>query len=155
MEDDIQNYLPTVCLGIFFNNHNLSLSIFQGILVPKIPLGLFLTLSIRNGPNLESYPFQLYISLTRQCFKFRICSKMENLTLSWKRSRDLYKKNSYHNFGFFKSLKLEIVVLVMLNKILIIVLLSTFTLEMGRDPKNQVYWFVPISNTQCQRLTKC
>ena len=61
MEDDIQNYLPTVCLGIFFNNHNLSLSIFQGILVPKIPLGLFLTLSIRNGPNLESYLLQLYI----------------------------------------------------------------------------------------------
>ena len=61
MEEDIQKYLPTVCLGIFFNNHNLSLSIFQGILVPKITLGLFLTLSIRDGPNLESYLFQLYI----------------------------------------------------------------------------------------------
>ena len=28
-----------------------------------------------------------FVSKTRQCLKFRICSKMENQTLSWKRSR--------------------------------------------------------------------
>ena len=36
---------------------------FQGILVPKLTLGPFLTLSVRNGPNLQSYLFQEYISL--------------------------------------------------------------------------------------------
>ena len=35
----------------------------QGILVPKLTLGPFLTLSVRNGPNLQSYLFQEYISL--------------------------------------------------------------------------------------------
>ena len=35
----------------------------QGILVPKLTLGPFLTLSVRNGPNLQSYLFQKYISL--------------------------------------------------------------------------------------------
>ena len=35
----------------------------QGILVSKLTLGPFLTLSIRNGPNLQSYLFQEYISL--------------------------------------------------------------------------------------------
>ena len=44
-----------------------------------------------------------------------------------------------------KSLKLGIVVLVMFNKMLVIV----FILEMGRDPKNPVFQFVPISNTHC------
>ena len=32
----------------------------QGILVPKLTLGPFLTLSVKNGPNLQSF---LYISL--------------------------------------------------------------------------------------------
>ena len=36
---------------------------YQGILVPKQTLGPFLTLSVRNGPNLQSYLFQEYISL--------------------------------------------------------------------------------------------
>ena len=35
----------------------------QGKLVPKLTLVLFLTLSVRNGPNLQSYLFQAYISL--------------------------------------------------------------------------------------------
>ena len=35
----------------------------QGMLVPKLTLGPFLTLSVRNGPNLQSYLFQEYISL--------------------------------------------------------------------------------------------
>ena len=35
----------------------------HGILVPKLTLGQFLTLSVRNGPNLKSYLFQEYISL--------------------------------------------------------------------------------------------
>jgi len=35
----------------------------QGILVPNLTLGPFLTLSNRNGPNLQSYLFQDYISL--------------------------------------------------------------------------------------------
>ena len=34
----------------------------QGMLVPKLTLGPFLTLSVRNGPNLQSYLFQEYIS---------------------------------------------------------------------------------------------
>ena len=38
-----------------------------------------------------------------------------------------------------KSLKLGIVVLVKFNKMLVIVLLSTFTLDMGPDPKNPVF----------------
>ena len=35
----------------------------QGILVPELTLGPFLTLSVRKGPNLQSYLFQAYISL--------------------------------------------------------------------------------------------
>ena len=35
----------------------------QGNLVSKLTLGPFLTLSVRNGPNLQSYVFQAYISL--------------------------------------------------------------------------------------------
>ena len=35
------------------------------------------------------------------------------------------------------------------NKMLVIVFTMTFTLDMGRDPKNPVFQFVPISNTQC------
>ena len=31
-------------------------------------------------------------------------------------------------------------------------LLSTYTLDMGRDSKNPVFQFVPISNTHCQNL---
>ena len=50
-----------------------------------------------------------------------------------------------------KSLKLGIVVLVMLNKVLVIVFFSTFTLDMGWDSKNPVYQFVPISNIQCYK----
>ena len=34
----------------------------QGKLVPKLTLSPFLTLSARNGPNLQSYLFQAYIS---------------------------------------------------------------------------------------------
>ena len=33
----------------------------QGILVPKLTLGPFLSLTVRNGPNLQSYLFQEYI----------------------------------------------------------------------------------------------
>ena len=36
---------------------------YQGKLVPKLTLGPFLILSVRNGPNLQSYLFQAYISL--------------------------------------------------------------------------------------------
>ena len=46
-------------------------------------------------------------------------------------------------------LKLGFVVLFMLNKMLVIVFFSTFTLDMGWDSKNPVYQFVPISNIQC------
>ena len=35
----------------------------QEKLVPKLTLGPFLKLSVRNGPNLQSYLFQVYISL--------------------------------------------------------------------------------------------
>jgi len=56
-----------------------------------------------------------------------------------------YEKNSFYNFDFRKSFKLGIVVLVMLYKMLVIVLLSTFTLDMSPDPKTK---FVPISNTR-------
>ena len=37
--------------------------LLQETLVPKLTLGQFLTLSVRNGPNLQSYLFQAYISL--------------------------------------------------------------------------------------------
>jgi len=56
------------------------------------------------------------------------------------------KKNFYYNFDYKKSLKLGIVVLVMFNKMLVIVY---FTLDMGRDPKNHAFQFVPISDTHC------
>ena len=36
---------------------------YQGKLVPKLTLGPFLILSVRNGPNLQSYLFQAYLSL--------------------------------------------------------------------------------------------
>ena len=35
----------------------------QGKLVPKLTLSPFQTMSVRNGPNLQSYLFQAYISL--------------------------------------------------------------------------------------------
>ena len=35
----------------------------QGKLVPKLTLGPFLSLSVRNGPSLQSYLFQPYMSL--------------------------------------------------------------------------------------------
>ena len=35
----------------------------QGILVSKRTLGPFLTVSVKNGPNLQRYLFQEYISL--------------------------------------------------------------------------------------------
>ena len=38
-------------------------AIMQGILVYKLALGPFITLSVRNGPNLQSYLFQEYIFL--------------------------------------------------------------------------------------------
>ena len=34
----------------------------QGKLVPKLTIGPFLTLTVRNGPNLQSYLFQANIS---------------------------------------------------------------------------------------------
>ena len=34
----------------------------QGKLVPKLTIGPFLTLTVRNGPNLQSYLFQAYRS---------------------------------------------------------------------------------------------
>ena len=53
------------------------------------------------------------------------------------------------------SLELGIVVLVMFNKMFVIVLLSTFTLDMGWDPKIPVFQFVPIYSTQCSKWAKC
>ena len=47
--------------GIF--NQQETFFLFQGILVPKLTLGPFLTLSVRNGSNLQSYLFQEYIYL--------------------------------------------------------------------------------------------
>jgi len=35
----------------------------QGKLVPKLTLGPFLALCFRNGPNLQSYLFQAFLSL--------------------------------------------------------------------------------------------
>ena len=37
--------------------------LIQGILVSKLTLGLFITLSVIYGPNLQSYLFQENISL--------------------------------------------------------------------------------------------
>ena len=53
------------------------------------------------------------------------------------------------NRSLFSILTDKIVVLVMFNKMLVIFLLSTFTLDIGRDLKNPVFQFLPISNTQC------
>ena len=51
---------------IFIQNHfsfNALIEKVQGILVPKLTLGPFLTLSVRNGLDLQSYLFQENISL--------------------------------------------------------------------------------------------
>ena len=64
-------------------------------------------------------------------FKFRICSKMEYLTLS------------YYNFVFKKKSSSCLI------KCWLYFILSTFNLDVGRDPKNPVFQFVPISNNQC------
>ena len=51
------------CLGLNINYLSLELIskttsfMFQGIVVPKLILGPFLTMSVRNGPNLQSYLF--------------------------------------------------------------------------------------------------
>ena len=37
-------------------------SLLQGKLVPKLTLGPFLTLSFRNGANLQNYPFQAHLN---------------------------------------------------------------------------------------------
>ena len=39
------------------------LHVLQGILVPQLTLGPFITLSVRHGPNLQSYLIQEYIFL--------------------------------------------------------------------------------------------
>ena len=50
--------------------------LIQGKLVPKLTIGTFLTPSVRNVQNLQSYLFQAYISLnpsrTKQNFHFLI-----------------------------------------------------------------------------------
>ena len=56
---------------------------------------------------------------------------------------------------FKKSLKLGIFVLVMFNKILVIVFIMTFTLDLGRDPKNPVFQFVPISSVSFGTNVPC
>ena len=58
---------------------------------------------------------------------------MENLTLSWKRSKsfNIKIKNPYYNFDLKKSLRLIIVVLVMFYKMLVIVFNIEFYSEYG------------------------
>ena len=46
--------------------------LLQGKLVPKLALGAFLTLSARNGPNLQSYLFQANISLNPSRVKLKL-----------------------------------------------------------------------------------
>ena len=52
------------------------------------------------------------------------------------------------------SFELGIVVLIIPNKMLLVILTSTFTFNIGWDPKNPVFQFVPISNTQCYEWVK-
>ena len=69
---------------------------------------------------------------------------MENLTLSWKRSRFFTLIiTPYIILISENSFKLGIVIFVMLNEMLVKVLLSTFTLDIGWDPKTQSFNLCP------------
>ena len=57
-----------VCIANFRINLKVDLQL-QGILVPKLTLGPFLTLSVRNGPNLQSYLFQEKNKITPYIYK--------------------------------------------------------------------------------------
>ena len=60
---------------------------------------------------------------------------------------DIVLKTPFMILIYENSLKFGIVVIVMLNKMLVIVLLSTCSLDMGRGIlKNRVFQFVPVSN---------
>ena len=51
----------------------------QGKLVPKLTLGPFLTLSVKNGPNLQSYLFQTKLHHTFiKNVNFKIIIRCEN-----------------------------------------------------------------------------
>ena len=70
------------------------------------------------------------------------------------RKRDMFQiqdifENGKPDIVLEKKFKFGIVVFFMFNKMLVIVFFSTFTLDMGWDPKNPVFQFEPISNTQC------
>ena len=66
-------------------------AIMQGILVSKLALGPFLTLSVRNGPNLQSYLFQEYISLNPR-------REEQNYTIYLKKWLKLYVETINVNF---------------------------------------------------------
>ena len=56
-------YDHSLRLKYFSQTSSCTPSPLQGILVPKLTLGPFLTLIVRNGPNLQNDLFQEYISL--------------------------------------------------------------------------------------------
>jgi hypothetical protein len=68
---NLLSFLQAVILASILTSSNISVCsckqlymlLFQGKLVPKLTLGPFLTLSVRNWQNLQSYLFQEYISL--------------------------------------------------------------------------------------------
>ena len=69
-----------------WNGEQLSQSVIQGKLVPKLALGPFLTLSARNEPNMQSYLFQAYICVYKEDIFFK--SKP-----SWKKLHHTFIKN--------------------------------------------------------------
>ena len=69
--------------------------LLQGKLVPKLALGAFLTLSARNGPNLQSYLFQAYISLNPSRVK-------QYYTILYKEQLKLFLELRNFNFKLVK-----------------------------------------------------
>ena len=72
------------------------------------------------------------VSKTRQQFRFRICSRMENLTFVLKTTKGFNTKRTLFMILMLKnSLKFGIVVLVMRNKMLVIVFSIDFYSKYG------------------------
>jgi len=64
-----------------------------------------------------------FVSKTRQWFKSRICSKIENLENG---EGFYFKKSPFYNFDFRKCFKLVFVVIVIFNEMLVIVFIIDF-----------------------------
>ena len=84
----------------------------QGMLVPNLTLSTFLTLGVRNGPNLHSYLFQEYTSLNPRRVKqnYTVYLKKMTETIYWfnigkfktyNKVRELFFDDSWLHFRTF------------------------------------------------------